>query len=84
MDRRILMLGLVGGLAVVPAMTAASSVAQGASLPSVPSDLQQLVASSPPPALTEASLGTVKTDWTRYARRVARRTTRRVIRRRVY
>jgi hypothetical protein len=84
MDRRILMLGLVGGLAVVPAMIAASSVVQAASLPTVPSDLQRLVASSPPPTLTEAGLATVKTDWSRYARRVARRTTRRVVRRRVY
>src|SRR3954452_2456067 len=83
MDRRTLLLGLLGGLAVAPAIIAAASSVEAAPLPEAqppaPQPLRESVSHSAP---TEADLETVKADWSQAARRVARRTSRRVSRRR--
>ena len=83
MDRRTLLLGLLGGLAVAPAIIAAASSVEAAPLPEAqppaPQPLRESVSHSAP---TEADLETVEADWSRAARRVARRTSRRVSRRR--
>jgi hypothetical protein len=83
MNRRTLLLGLLGGLAAAPAIIAAASSVEAAPLPEVrpPAPLPE-----PASAVTEADLDGVKADWSRYyrrsARRVGRRTARRVSRRR--
>jgi hypothetical protein len=83
MDRRTLLLSLLGGLAAAPAIIAVASSAEAASLPeALPRTPEPLPEPTSPSALSEADLETVKTDWTRAARRVARRTSRRVTRRR--
>ena len=90
MDRRTLLLGLLGGLAVVPTIIAAASSAEAAPLPEVlppiPERLPEPASSS---AVTEADLETVQADWSRgvyrrRARRISRRTSRRMMRRRRY
>ena len=85
MDRRTLLLGLLGGLAAAPTILAAASSVEAAplpeALPSTPAPLPE-----PASAVTEADLDAAKADWSQYyrrrARRVGRRTSRRVSRRR--
>ncbi len=84
MDRRTLLLGLLGGLVAAPTIVAAASSVEAAPLPEVrpptPEPLPE-----PASAVTEADLDGVKADWSQYyrrrARRVGRRTSRRVSRR---
>ena len=82
MDRRTLLLGLLGGLAAAPTIIAAASSVEAAPLPDA-----VLPASQPPPepasasAVTEADLDGVKTAWSQYWRRRRRRFYRRHYRR---
>jgi hypothetical protein len=89
MDRRTLLLGLLGGLAAAPAMIAtASSVEAGSGTQPPTPEPQSEPASGAP--LTGSDLDTVQADWTAYGhyrrrgRRIVRRTSRRVARRRYY
>src|SRR3954453_6883579 len=87
MNRRTLLLGLLGGLAAAPAIIAAASSVEAAPLPEVlPSTPAPLPEPASASAVTEADLDGVKPDWSRYyhrgVRRVGRRTARRVSRRR--
>jgi hypothetical protein len=90
MDRRTLLFGLLGGLAVAPAIIVAPSSVEAAPLPEALSPTpERLPEPASPTALTGANLETVKPDWTqgvfrRRSRRIARRTSRRVVRRRRY
>ena len=80
MNRRTLLLGLLGGFAAAPAIIAAALSVEAAPLPEVrpptPEPLPE-----PASALTEADLGNVKTDWSQYWRRRERRFDRRFFRR---
>ena len=91
MDRRTLLLGLLGGLAAAPTIIAATSSAEAVPLPEALPPIPELLPDpGSPSAVTEADLDTVQADWTqgvrrrvrRGARRVSRRTSRRVMRRR--
>ena len=69
MDRRTLLLGLLGGMAAAPTIIAAASSVEAAplpeGLPSTPEPLPNAVSSS---AVTEADLDGVKTDWAQRVR----------------
>jgi hypothetical protein len=82
MDRRTLLLGLLGGLAAAPTIMAAASSVEAAPLPEAlppsPAPLDELAS---PSAVTEADLDGVKTDWSQYWRRRRRRFYRRHYRR---
>ena len=89
MDRRTLLLGLLGGLATAPAIIAAASSVEAAPLPEVrPPTPEPQPELASPSAVTDADLDAVKADWSQYyyrrGRRIARRTARRVSRRRRY
>src|SRR4051795_4185054 len=72
MDRRTLLLGLLGGLVTAPTIIAAASSVEAAPLPeALPPSPESLP--EPPSALTEAGLDAVKTDWSQYWRRRGRR-----------
>ena len=86
MDRRTLLLGLLGGLAAAPVIIAATTSVEAAPLPEA---LPEPASASVP---TEADLKTVNADWSLSVRRrmreraheISRRTTQRVRRRRGY
>src|SRR3954447_6264338 len=84
MDRRTFLLGFLGGLAVAPAIIAATSSADAAPLPGAPSpSLEPLPDGITPSTLAEADPETIKADWTQAevpppARRRLRRGGRRV------
>ncbi len=75
MDRRTLLLGLLGGLAAAPAIIAATSSVEAAPLPEV------LPQPTSAPALSEADLETLNADWSQGVRRRVRRRARRMGRR---
>jgi hypothetical protein len=82
MDRRTLLFGLLGGLAVAPAIIAAASSVEAAPLPeALPPTPERLPEPASPSTLTEADLDAVKADWSQYYRRRARRIYRRTARR---
>src|SRR5215211_8261411 len=82
MDRRTLLLGLLGGLAAAPTIIAAASSAEAAPLPEVLTPTPEpLPKSASPSAVTEADLEGVKADWSQYWRRRGRRIYRRYYRR---
>ena len=83
MDRRTLLLGLLGGLAAAPTIVGVTSSVEAAPLPEA---LPEPASAS---ASTEADLETVQADWTRgvyrrRTRRISRRTSRQMMRRRRY
>ena len=87
MDRRTLLLGLLGGLAAAPTIMAAASSVEAAPLPeTLPPSPEPLPEPASPSAVTEADLDGVKTDWSQYWRRRGRlyRRPRRYYRRRFY
>src|SRR5215203_4305664 len=69
MDRRTLLLGLLGGMAAAPTIIAAASSVEAAPLPETspptPEPLPNAASSS---AVTEADLEGVKTDWSQRVR----------------
>jgi len=82
MDRRTLLLGLLGGLVVAPTIMAAASSVEAAPLPeALPPSPEPLAEPASPSAVTEADLDGVKTDWSQYWRRRGRRFYRRPRRR---
>ena len=87
MDRRTLLLGLLGGLAAAPTIIAAASSVEAAPLPETPlSTPKAPLEPVSPSAVTEGDLEGVKADWSQYwrrrRRRVYRRMDRRIFRRR--
>ena len=86
MDRRTLLLGLLGGLAAAPVIIAATTSVEAAPL------LEALPEPASALAPAEANLETVNADWSLSVRRrmreraheISRRTTQRVRRRRGY
>ena len=82
MDRRTLLLGLLGGLAAAPTIMAAASSVEAAPLPEAlppsPAPLAELASTS---AVTEADLNRPKAEWSQYWRRRRRRLYRRYYRR---
>ena len=82
MDRRTLLLGLLGGLVVAPTIMAAASSVEAAPLPeALPPSPEPLAEPASPSAVTEADLDGVETDWSQYWRRRRRRLYRRYYRR---
>ena len=82
MDRRTLLLGLLGGLAAAPAIIAAASSVEAAPLMEAsPPAPEPLADAASPSTLTEADLDTVQADWTQGVRRRVRRRARRMGRR---
>jgi hypothetical protein len=82
MDRRTLLLGLLGGLTAAPTIIAAASSAEAAPLlEAQPSSSEPLPTPASPSAVTEADLEGVKVDWSQYWRRRRRRFYRRFYRR---
>jgi len=81
MDRRTLLLGLLGGLAAAPAIIVGASSVEAAplsgALPPIPERAPEAASS----AATEADLDEVKTGWSQYWRRRRRRVYRRARRR---
>ena len=85
MDRRTLLLGLLGSLVAAPTIIAAASSVEAAPLPEALSPSPEpLPESASPSTLTEADLEGVKADWSQYWRRRHRRLYRRYYRRRFY
>src|SRR5215218_9277071 len=82
MDRRTLLLGLLGGLAAAPTIIAAASSVEAAPLPEVrPPTSEPLPEPASPSAVTEADLEGVNADWSQYWYRRERRFDRRFDRR---
>ena len=82
MDRRTLLLGLLGGLAAAPAIIAAASSVEAAPLMGAsPPAPEPLADAASPSTLTEADLDTVQANWTQGVRRRVRRRARRMGRR---
>jgi len=83
MDRRTLLLGLLGGLAAAPTIIAAASSAEAAPLrEALPPSPEPLPEQASPSAVTDADLEGVKADWSQDFFRRRRRFDRRFFRRR--
>jgi hypothetical protein len=81
MDRRTLLLGLLGGLAAAPMIVAATSSVEATPLPEAVAPAYQPLP-EPASTVTEADPNAVRADWSQYWRRRRRRFYRRHYRRR--
>jgi hypothetical protein len=69
MDRRTLLLGLLGGLAAAPTIIAVASSVEAAPLPeALPPTSEPLSEPASSSAVTEADLDGMKTDWSQRVR----------------